>query len=222
MILSSLAQKPVPGPQKTKSLIETRGEGGYCIVAPSGGQVHPSGNPYRLISGGPAIIVTITPQERQTLFSLSRTFDQAVVPQAQAIPLTRSQNREQENASSRPGDLFNARVQWKDILPEYGWEFVRSVGEEAQWRRPGKRDGISATTNYKGSDRLFVFSTSTPLEAGRSYSKFSAYTYLEHNGDFSASAKALAELGYIDDEEKKSLLSTDEIDTPVHHYYRTS
>jgi hypothetical protein len=63
---------PKPSP---RVLIETRGEGGYVIVAPSGGHVHPSGNPYVLHYGGFDSIVTITGAERGALHALARTFD---------------------------------------------------------------------------------------------------------------------------------------------------
>jgi hypothetical protein len=41
-----------------------------------------------------------------------------------------------------------------------------------------------------------VFSTSTPFEELRGYSKFSAFALLEHGGDYGAAAKALAGMGY--------------------------
>ena len=44
-----------------KTLMETRGEGGYSVVAPSGGRVHQTGGQYRLRSGGFETIVTVTP-----------------------------------------------------------------------------------------------------------------------------------------------------------------
>ncbi len=62
-----LARKPIEGGQKYKTLIETRGEGGLIIVAPSRGSVHPSGKPYMLLRGGAATITTITPAERSLL-----------------------------------------------------------------------------------------------------------------------------------------------------------
>jgi hypothetical protein len=58
--------------------------------------------------------------------------------------------------------------------------------------------GVSATTNHAASDLLYVFSTSTNFEAGRGYGKFSAYAVLNHEGDFAAAARALAEEGYGD------------------------
>lgn len=192
-----LAQQLVPGPQRTRSLIETRGEGGYCIVAPSSGQVHPSGKPYRLLHGGADTILTITPQERQSLFALARTFDE--VPRPSMLSEHVPKKHEREYGGRRPGDLFNERVTWEELLPRYGWERVRSIGEEGFWRRPGKEnEGISATTNYQQSDLLYVFSTSTCFEPERGYSKFSAYTLLEHGGDFQSAARALIEQGYVD------------------------
>src|SRR5262249_29606461 len=69
---------------------------------------------------------------------------------------------------------------------------------EDRWRRPGKGYGLSATTNYKGSDLLYVFSTSTPFDSLRSYDKFGAYAVLEHKGDFTAASLAVAKKYAID------------------------
>src|SRR5262245_36609020 len=89
-----------------KSLIETRGEGGSFICAPSCGAVHPSGKPYVLLSGSFATIAVITPEERQDLLALARTFDerprlQPPEPRRAAAP-----------TGERPGDDFTARVSW--------------------------------------------------------------------------------------------------------------
>lgn len=64
------------------------------------------------------------------------------------------------------------------------------------WRRPGKDKGVSASTNYQQSNLLYVFSTSTLFEPERGYTKFAAYTLMEHNGDFKVAAKALMRRGY--------------------------
>ena len=190
-----LAEKPLAGSNRVASLIETRGQGGCCIVAPSCGQVHPSGRPYQLLRGSPHTIQKITPQERESLFSIAHTFHEGVPPAPLPQPTIRKGLR-----GRRPGDIYNERVTWEELLPFYGWEAVRSVGEEIQWRRPGKEGrGISATTNYQSTDLFYVFSTSTCFEPQRGYTKFGVYTLLEHGGNYSVAARALVEQGYVDE-----------------------
>ena len=71
-----LAQRPLTEPPYLSSLIETRGEGGYSIGAPSSGDVHPSGLPYLVQSGHLATIPTLLPEERALLLSVARTLDE--------------------------------------------------------------------------------------------------------------------------------------------------
>ena len=56
-------------------LCETRGEGGFVILAPSGGACHPSGEPWKMLSGSIATIPTITFAEREALFSIFKCFN---------------------------------------------------------------------------------------------------------------------------------------------------
>jgi putative DNA primase/helicase len=194
-----LAQHPLDAPPWKESTIETRGQGGYSIAAPSPGSVHPSGKSYWVQCGSLATIPTIQPEERALLLAVARTLDE--LPPPQKAPhehryLTR--NASVQPRERLPGHLFNARAMWAEILEPHGWTLVKTVGEEAFWRRPGKERGMSATTNYAGSGYLYVFSTSTLFEPCRGISKFAAYTLLEHGGDFVAAAKALADQGYVD------------------------
>ncbi|NJM11481.1 MAG: bifunctional DNA primase/polymerase [Synechococcaceae cyanobacterium SM1_2_3] len=62
------------GRPKVKTLIETRGTGGFIILAPSNGKVHPTGQPYRLLAGSFDSIPELTPDERRALFTLAKTF----------------------------------------------------------------------------------------------------------------------------------------------------
>lgn len=100
--------------------------------------------------------------------------------------------------SSRPGDDFNARADWRDLLADWEWLYQN----QGTWylRRPGKRDGISATIGHStdGVERLWVFSDATEFEQNRPYDKYGAYALLEHRGDFRAATKALAGLGFGD------------------------
>jgi hypothetical protein len=180
------------GHDKTKTLIETKGEGGYVILAPSHGKVHETGRPYCLRSGGFSSIVQLTPEERAELYRLARVFHQGdEKPQAEAVGL-----RSQGAVGLRPGDDYSARTTWRQVLEAHGWTAVGRQAEKSLWRRPGKRHGVSATTNHAGSDLLWVFSTSTPFEPSRSYDRFGAYAVLEHGGDQRAAARDLAAKGY--------------------------
>lgn len=187
---SKLARQPRCN-NTVKVLIETRGEGGYIIIAPSYGNVHPSGKPYVLLEGSVDSIATITPDERQALWELARTFD--LMPKLRAEEGLRLDTTNLEN---RPGDHFSNQACWEDVLLPHGWVKVFQRGEVSYWRRPGKEVGISATTNWQGSDLLYVFSTSTVFEAERGYSKFSAHALLEHGGDFKTAAKSPVKQGY--------------------------
>ena len=83
-------------------------------------------------------------------------------------------------------------MSWDEILEPAGWVFVGARGEIGYWRRPGKREGISATTNGVGTGKFHVFTSSAaPLEPDTSYSKFAVWTLLNHHGDFSAAARQL-------------------------------
>jgi hypothetical protein len=168
------------------------GEG--IIVAPSKGTVHPSGKPYRLVTGGPASIVEIAPEERDDLFALARSLDQRPPAKVRAPrPATTVDGK-------RPGDVYNRMgPAWEELLLESGWTIANVPTPEGMiyWTRPGKPEGVSASTNYQGSGLLYVFTSSAPpLEAGRSYDKFGAYAALKHDGDWSAAATALAGEGF--------------------------
>jgi hypothetical protein len=179
----------------TKPLIETKGEGGFVVIAPSHGGVHPSGLPYRRLAGSFRTIATITLAERDALWSLARTFDEQERP-VHRVPSTSPQ--EASRWVVKPGDAFAAAVDWAALLEPHDWAPIRQQGDVTLWRRPGGHPGgWGASTNYGGSDLLFVWtSAAPPFEPDRAYGKFAAYTLLNHDGDFPAAAKDLAAQGY--------------------------
>lgn len=100
-------------------------------------------------------------------------------------------------STGRPGDDFNGRGDWSELLTRHGWTEEGRRGETSYWRRPGKDAGISARLNKGGDGLLYVYSSNAaPLQAGTSYSLFGAYAAFEHRGDFREATKALAALGY--------------------------
>lgn len=181
-------------------LCETRGEGGFVILAPSGGSCHPSGEAWKILSGSIQTIPTITLDEREALFSIFRCFDE--MPKIENIA---QEVKSREVNLSLPGDDYNSKVTWDQILTPLGWSKVYTKNDAIAWRRPGKNEGISATTNFNGKDNLYVFTTSTIFESEHSYSKFAAYATLEHNGDFKKAASALRSQGYGKPAELNSL-----------------
>ena len=175
-------------------LIETRGEGGYVLAPPSHPDCHPLKKAY-VHADGPLLtdVQTIGADERTTLLETARSFNRApkkiIGPGEKGNP-----NKEGEAA---PGDDFNARATWDEVLEPYGWRKAKIDGPIVYWRRPGKTDeGHSASVGFCG-DNLHVFSSNAaPFEPDSTYSKWAALTFLKYGGDFKKSAKDLLEQGF--------------------------
>lgn len=181
------------GEQVPQVLVETRGNGGFVVTAPSGGRTHESGKPWRLVTGGPATIATISDDERDALHAIASLFD--TMPAAGPPPAA-GQPHHPDDDGLRPGDDYNLRADWAEILQPHGWVHVANFGTARGWRRPGKNRGVSATTGTNDADNLYCFTTSTTFDAEKPYSKFAAFTLLEHGGDYATAAGDLRTRGY--------------------------
>jgi putative DNA primase/helicase len=194
----STPQELSEGPGKYKVLAETRGEGGYVVVAPTPGTCHPSGLPWMVVAGKIGQVPTITWDERNAIHAVIHS----VLDEMPAAPAYEPKLAPAYNSNElRPGDDFNNRARWDDILEPEGWTRFPRPGSrgETLWTRPGKRtsQGASASTGYANDgDRLYVFSSSTEFETERPYDKFSAYALLNHGGDLAAAASALRKAGF--------------------------
>ncbi len=161
------------------TLIETRGEGGLFLCAPSPG--------YALMHGSFTQFVVVTPEEREILLEAARSLNEHM-PTAE-IPKYATIN----SGARRPGDDFNQRGDVPDLLSKHGWTCVKS-GENEYWRRPGKNRGWSATLK---DSVLYVFTSSAaPFEPNKAYAPFSIYALLEHDGDYARAAAELANAGF--------------------------
>jgi hypothetical protein len=217
--LYRIADEPVPGNTKiarrpgendtVEVLVETRGEGGFVVTAPSNGEVHPSHQPWVLLAGSPMSIPMFSMEEREALHSIFKALDSMPVKESIATALL----PKSESTGEKPGDDFNAKAKWSDIL--IGWKQIYTSGGVTYWCRPGKDTGISATTGRNDGDNLFVFTTSTTFEAEKPYSKFAAFAHLNHSGDFSSAAKALRALGYGAQNSLPSLTQLQELAKPT-------
>jgi hypothetical protein len=174
-----LAQRLGPD-GRPQTLIETRGEGGLFLCAPSPG--------YELLQGDFTSLPRLTPDERDILLSAAWALNEHL-PAPEPTPAGCSN-------LARPGDDFAERGDVRAVLARHGWTVAKG-GQNEYWRRPGKTAGWSATLK----DRvLYVFSSNAaPFEPNRAYSPFGVYALLEHSGDYSTAASALRALGYGQD-----------------------
>jgi hypothetical protein len=93
---------------------------------------------------------------------------------------------------------YNRRTTWDELLTRQGWRCLSgSAAGVGHWQRPGKTEpGGSATTNYGGSDKLCVFSTTPGLKvtgargSKAGYDRFGFYAAVEHGGDNKAAIRA--------------------------------
>lgn len=198
-------------------LIETRGQGGQAVMPGSPGCTHPSGKLYKLAKGSFDQIPTLSVEVRDVYLEMARTFNKIppVVPKFECCS-------DCSVKGDRPGDDFNARGDWKEILEPKGWYLVRQTNRVEYWCRPGKHDGgFSATIghccNDEGQSLLYVFSSSAaPFEAEKAYNKFSAYTLLYHSGDFHFAAERLAAMDYGYSGTQTSLMEDEEA---IHKFF---
>jgi hypothetical protein len=186
---------PETGVAQTITLIESRANGGYVLVPPSPPECHPSGREYVYVGTRDlSQVATITEMERSLLLEVAKEFDELPPPP----PRIYSQPRPRVGDHFCVADEFNRRADWHDILEPNGWRFLGAdAAGVSHWRRPGKGDGQSATTNFFGNDLLHVFSSSAaPFEPGKTYSKFCAVTLLLFGGDFGRANYELERLGF--------------------------
>lgn len=187
-----------PQARFTRVLVETRGEGGYVVVAPTGGNCHPSGEPWITLVGTPGQFIQISWDQRclihQAIKSVLHIPDPnehalAIIPRAQII-------ERDPNAPLTPVEDFNARSSWHDSwFIEQGWRVHHQDGTEIFWTRPGKDwgDGHSASTGVRdgGQDCLYVWSTSTGLPVEVPLTKFMVYAHYKFDGNRSLAARSL-------------------------------
>ena len=168
---------------KKTTLIETRAEGGLFLCAPTEG--------YELIQGEFTRLAVLGQEARESLLVSAEALNECM----DEVPVKSPTQGENSAFLLKPGDDWCARGDIRPILTAHGWKYLgtKQDGNEL-WQRPGKSgDGNSATFN---GSVFCVFSTNAaPFEA-KGYSKFQVYALLEHNGDFTAAAKALLEMGY--------------------------
>ena len=99
-------------------LIETRGERGYVLAPGSPASCHPVGRPYTLLRGDLCKIPTISPGERTLLVDTARSLNEVIEPKKTI------RGPKEHICGNRPGDDFNRRATWEEILSPHRRGFV--------------------------------------------------------------------------------------------------
>lgn len=183
-----------------KTIVETRGEGGYFLVYPSTG--------YQFIQRDAVSLAQITPEEREMILACARLHDECAPAQAAPIataytpPKAPVQPKHTTVAEISPWEDYNDQHDVLDFIQPY-WE--QGTGTDAQGRSMTRicnsSDGQSNGVYYQYNNTVILFSpnyscawvgypVNTPL------APFNIYAGAEHNGDKKAATRALAQMGY--------------------------
>lgn len=158
------------------AIIETRGEGGYFCADPTPG--------YKVMRNSFENIPTITPEERTFIIETAKAFNKWV----------QVKEADEQEKDGRPGDIFNKTLESKNemirALKDAGW----SEDKGKKWKRPGKKEGVSATLGVVDENIFYCFTANGyPFEPNRAYTPFQVIALLQYNGDFSKFAGELSE-----------------------------
>lgn len=184
-----LAFAPPDEDGKQHIWIETRGEGGQVVVAPSHGPVHPSGLSWERMLGGPATCAEISVEEQAVLLDIARSFDHSDAPPDVDVEEPVWDELRPTSSASWFSDVvaeFNRRNEWEDVL---GSTFTHHHTADGigYWKFNGQAGKWGATTNAKGTDTLIVFSGTAAANGwdvhtgsgpAPSYDKFSAHVLI--------------------------------------------
>ena len=202
-----------------ETIIETRGEGGYCVIDPTPG--------YETVQGDLQDLPVIELAERDRLIEICKGLSYEIAPEAPAAVVPAPIRRQADGLS--PFDDYNARATLDtvaEILQAHRWTIAGRRPEKIFIRRPDngtvtseQSGNITMISGPQGSVALLsVFSSNAaPFEpynadgTKKAYRPHDVYTLLEHAGDYKAAAKTLYRAGYGDRRSQAVQLDAQEI-----------
>lgn len=167
------------------TLIETRGEGGLFLCDPTPG--------YELEQGRFLRLPVLIAEEQEILVRAAACLNEHLPEAVQQPQYVAIIDHTAAGGTVRPGDDFGQRGDVPTLLIKHGWKLTGGT-ENQRWRRPGKKEGWSATLK----NRVFYnfSSNAAPFETDRGYGPFAVYAMLEHGGNWAAAASALRHEGF--------------------------
>jgi hypothetical protein len=164
--------------------IETRGQGGYAVMAPS---LHPEGTRYEWISGSLEAVPMISQARRDALLAAARQLDQAPKARQQIEAEARQSTTYRASLNGQGGviDAYNARYSIEAVLERNGY-----TAKGKGFARPGGEH--NSVTVRDG--RSFHHNTNDPLNDGYWHDAFDVFCRLEHGGDYRSAVREAAKL----------------------------
>lgn len=176
-----------------KIAIETRGEGGYIVCAPS---LHPNGNFYRMDYGEFYETPRWPQVDVDAILSIARSFSEVTEE-----PIVQHVARSVwSGATSQDSviDRYNAQTDVREVLRRYG--YVDAHG--CRMHRPGRGTHSVPSVHIGDDNRSFHWSSSDELRDGFWHTPFSVRCRLEFGDDARAAVRAIAvELGLVGEPE---------------------
>ena len=153
-----------------ETVIEIRGESGFCECSPSKG--------YKLIQGNFDNIPVLSKEERDIILEASRSFNQKFdQPKAKF----RNDKWFDESAWVEYDRSELGLKECKDLLKSNGWAKESKKGDIENWCRPGKKEGVSAS--FKGNTFYIFSSNAHPFDESRSYFPSQIYASLQYGAE---------------------------------------
>lgn len=164
--------------------IETRGEGGICLIAPSPG--------YELAWGDWERVPNICAEDREKLLDAARALDAAPRTGQELAPPNKTQ-ASTPSQSETVADYLRGNLQLiRDALTRAGWELIRVENEYEYWKRPGQTvaDRAGGSLNVETGNFHCFTSNANPLTVDGNYTPLKLVAALEYGGDVSAASRA--------------------------------
>ena len=167
--------------------IETRGEGGICLIAPSPG--------YELISGDWLNVPVVGGDVRDRLMNAARSLNESKPPTGKVPNSPRPSRNPAPIGSESVADYLRGNLQIvRDALTRKGWEYLRDEGDFEQWSRPNQQvvGKMGGSLNVKEKYFYCFTSNAPPFEPNKCYSPLEVVALLDFKGDVSEASRAFA------------------------------
>lgn len=170
---------------KKGTILETRGRGGYALVAPTVN--------YEVIQGTLLDLPLLTTEQRETLWMVARMFHRE--------ELFLPQKFKRGAVGDRPGDKYNAALGPRGLLELvelHGFRRIKEFGDAIWLGRPGAKHPNKHDAKISISRNCFVnYSSSVGgFEPMKGYSPFYVFANLACNGDIKEATRRIAAMGY--------------------------